>query len=273
METQSPETSWSSVALEEGVSAIPSLRFSLPFVLPVIRSIVYSLLVSGVLFGAAYAWKLGTVFNFFPRFGFSLFPAILSYAFLIATARHIRACGAFSCMAGMMIGMTMGMVGGFLVGYYVGATNGMFVGSLFGLIIGIGAGVWLGARYGVMGFMEGVMAGFMSGPMGAMTAVMLQNDQVPILGVLFLGIGVVILGALNYMAFVEKRGEAVRETESHLLTVVLSLALTAGTIYLMVYGPGSRSCACHTTASDRTVSGQMEQSFLPAVPSDTIEAA
>jgi hypothetical protein len=273
METPSPDTSWSSVVLEGDDYAAPSLRFSLPFVFPLIRSIAYSLFASGALFAAAYSWKLGGVFNFFPRFGFYLFPAILSYAFLIATARHIRACGAFTCMAGMMIGMTMGMVGGFLAGFYVGATNGMFFGSLFGLIIGIGAGVWLGARYGVMGFMEGVMAGFMSGPMGAMTAVMLQNNQVPIMGVLLLGIGVVILGALNYMALVEKRGEAARETESHLLTVVLSLALTAGTIYLMVYGPGSRACACHSAASDRAVSGQMERSFLPTAPFDTIEAA
>jgi hypothetical protein len=213
------------------------------------RTVAYSLSTSLALFALAYFWRLEAVFNFFPRFGLYLFPAIVSYAFLIGTARYIRACGAFTCMAGMMIGMTMGMVGGFLASYYVGATNGLFVGSVFGLVTGIGMGVWLGTRYGVMGFMEGTMAGFMSGPMGAMTAVMLLNDRVQAMGIIILVIGGVLLGALNYMAFVEKRGEEVQVKESHFLTVVLSCALTAATIYLMVYGPGSKSCACHTSDS------------------------
>ncbi len=204
-----------------------------------IHTIVYSLIASAVLFIALYFMKLRYIENFFPKYGVYITLAMITYALIIPSIRQVRAYQQFSCMSGMMIGMTVGMVAGFLTGYFIGATNGLFVGSIFGMALGIALGIWLGSCCGVMGFMEGVMAGFMSGPMGAMTAVMLLNEHMNIMAVIVFMIGAVILGALNYMMFIEKREFSREKEEGHLLTVIISLILTAITVYISVFGPRS----------------------------------
>ena len=170
-----------------------------------IPTIVYSLLASTIVFLIFYFTTLQKIANFFPKFGIYLFLGIITYALALPAIRQVRAYGQFSCMSGMMIGMTLGMVVGFLTGYYIGATNGLFVGSVFGMVVGSALGIWLGSCCGVMGFMEGIMAGFMSGPMGAMTAVMLLNDHLDAMAVIVLIFGAIILGALNYMVYIEKK--------------------------------------------------------------------
>ncbi len=247
------ETDRQRAALEEAPWPNPSSAMPTPFVFPVIREIVLSMLTSLALFVIAYFWRLRTIENFFPRFGLYLCAAITTYALLIATVRRVRAYGQFPCMAGMMIGMTTGMVAGFLTSFYVGATNGLFVGSIFGMIAGVGLGVWSGSSCGVMGIMEGAMAGFMSGPMGAMTSVMLLNDHVQAMGVIVFLLGTIMLGGVNYMVFIEKKGQVWHKKDSHILTILLSVILTAATINLMAVGPRSNSCSCNRFSVNKIV--------------------
>ena len=168
---------------------------------------------------------------------FFLFFALLSYSIILPSVRQVRAYNQFNCMSGMMIGMTVGMMSGFLTGYLIGATNGMFIGGVFGMIVGIGLGIWMGSCCGVMGFMEGIMAGFMGGLMGAMTAIMLLNDNLKAMTVIVFIICSIILIALNYMIYQEKKENQRENKESHLTLIGLSGILMALTIWLMIYGP------------------------------------
>jgi|SRR3989344_4505986 len=204
-----------------------------------IKTVLYSLIVSlGFLF-ILYYFKFKTMEDFIPKYGFYLFFAALSYAVIIPALRQVRAYKYLSCMSGMMIGMTIGMIAGFLPGFFVGATNGMFWGSVMGMIVGIPFGVWTGKCCGVMGIMEGMMAGFMGSLMGAMTAVMMINDNVKIASVIVFVIGSAIMFSLNYMIYTETRETERQIKEDHVITIVLSFALTAITTWLMVYGPRS----------------------------------
>ncbi len=168
-----------------------------------------------------------------------MFFAILSYALIIPSAKHVNVYGEFPCMSGMMIGMTIGMVSGFLAGFYVGATNGMFVGGVFGMSVGILLGVWNGKCCGIMGVMEGIMAGFMGGLMGAMTVLMMFNDNLKLAGIIvFFILGIVLFG-LNYMVYKETREVEKKNKQDEFFTIFWSLLLTALTIIIMVFGPRS----------------------------------
>lgn len=220
--------------LESAAGDRPTFGLPTPNLPSLLRAAATSLLVSLVVFVLACAWTGRTAPALFQEFGFHFLPAIAIYAALLSTLEHVRWCGPFLCMPGMMVGMTVGMIAGFLPGYYVGATNGLFVGCLFSLLVGIGLGCFAGYRSGVMSFMEGAMAGMMSGPMGAMTSVMLLRRQAETLGVVLFFIGVVILGALHCMIWVEQQGRIRRGDEGRLLTVLLSLFVTGATLLLMM---------------------------------------
>jgi hypothetical protein len=204
-----------------------------------VKTIFVSLLTSVTLFALLYFVRLKNIEGFMPKYGFFIFFAILSYAFIMPTIRQVRSYKEFPCMSGMMIGMTIGMISGFLPGFFVGATNGMFWGSVFGMFVGITLGVWNGKCCGVMGVMEGVMAGFMGGLMGAMTAVMMINDNLKAAGLIVFLVSAVILVSLSYMIFKETRGAKREIKEDYSFTIFISFILTSLTIWLSVFGPRS----------------------------------
>ncbi len=145
-----------------------------------------------------------------------------------------------SCANGMMVGMTTGMASGYMVGAILGATNGMFIGSVGGMAVGIAIGLALGRFCGIMGAMEGVMAGLMSGTMGAMTTVMMINDNVIAFMYLLVGICAVTIAGLSYMMFREA-GPAPAEGYRGGFAVFawMSIALSALMLLIMLYGPKS----------------------------------
>ncbi len=204
-----------------------------------IRTIFYSLITSFVVLGILYFLKLRHIQDFIPKQGFYLFFAILTYSFLIASVRQIRAYKEMACMAGMMVGMTTGMIAGFLSGFFIASTNGMFIGSIFGMAVGISLGIWNGNCCGIMGVMEGIMAGFMGGLMGAMTAFMLLNDHLKTTAVIVFGISSIILFGLNYMTYKEMKENERQRNEDHFWTLALSFIFTLLTAWFMVYGPRS----------------------------------
>ncbi len=204
-----------------------------------IKTIFVSLITSFVTFGILYSFKLKYVANFIPKYGFYLFFAILSYALILPSIRHVRAYKEFPCMSGMMIGMTIGMVAGFLPGFYVGATNGMFWGSVFGMSVGIVSGTWNGQCCGIMGIMEGMMAGFMGGVMGAMTAVMMLNDNLKAAGVIVFIISACVMAGLHFMIYKETRGAERKHKDGELFVIAVSFILTMLTTWITVFGPRS----------------------------------
>jgi copper chaperone CopZ len=143
-----------------------------------------------------------------------------------------------SCMHGMMIGMTVGMMSGFMTGAIIGATNGIFIGSVVGVTVGIGFGFAVGRFCGVMGAMEGIMAGLMSGTMGAMTTVMMINDNMIAFMYLLMGVCGVSMASLSYMMSREA-GPAPNPEYSagfgrfFLASAMMSVLL----LVIMLYGP------------------------------------
>ncbi len=204
-----------------------------------VKTVFISLLTSAITFALLYYLKLNQVENIISKYGFFLFLSFLSYAILVPAVKQVRAYKEFPCMSGMMVGMTIGMVAGFLPGYFIGGTNGMFWGSVFGMAIGIYFGISNGKCCGVMGTMEGIMAGFMGGLMGAMTAVMLFADHLKISAIIIFIISAVILVKLNYLIYKEAKETERQRTESHTLTVILTIILMIITIWLMIFGPRS----------------------------------
>ncbi|MEX2017301.1 MAG: hypothetical protein WD876_02410 [Candidatus Pacearchaeota archaeon] len=205
------------------------------------KTIFISLVTSFVMLGIFYFLSFRNIEDFIPKYGFYLFFAVLSFALILPSVRHIRAYREFACMSGMMIGMTIGMVAGFLSGFFIGATNGMFVGSVFGMAIGIFFGVWNGKCCGVMGAMEGMMAGFMGGLMGGMTALMMLNDNLKIAGIIVFLISAVILFGLNYMIYKETNEAKMerKHKDNEFFIIFWSILLTALTAWLMIFGPRS----------------------------------
>lgn len=204
-----------------------------------IKTVFYSLITSFIAIGFLYLLILKNVADFIPKYGFYLFLAAISYALILPAIRQVRAYKQFGCMSGMMIGMTAGMVAGFMGGYFIGATNGMFIGGVFGMTIGSVLGIWMGSCCGIMGFMEGIMAGFMGGLMGAMTSVMLLNDNLKLASIIITVFTSVISISLNYMIFFEMKENERQKREDHSTTVLITLALTLLTTWLMVFGPRS----------------------------------
>lgn len=204
-----------------------------------IKTIFISLITSFLILALLYFLSFKDSPNFISKYGFYAFFVILTYALIMPSIVYIRAYKEFGCMPGMMIGMTMGMVAGFLPGFFVGSTNGMFVGSVFGMSIGIIFGIWNGKCCGVMGIMEGVMAGFMGGLMGAMTAVMMLNDNLKAGGVIVFLVSAFILIGLNYMMYKETRESERKHKDDAFFVIILSMFLTAITLWIMVLGPRS----------------------------------
>jgi len=204
-----------------------------------VKTILISLVTSFLIFGILYFFKLKYIENFFPKYGFYLFFAFISYAFILSSVRQVRAYKEFACMSGMMIGMTIGMIAGFLPAFYIGATNGMFWGSFFGMVIGISFGVWNGKCCGIMGSMEGVMAGFMGALMGAMTSVMMLNDNLKLASAIIFIISIFILGGLNFMVYKEMKGNERKHKDEDFFVIFWSIVLTIATIWLSVFGPRS----------------------------------
>ena len=204
-----------------------------------IKTIFISLLTSFSLFVILYILRFRYIPEFMPKYGFYIFFAILSYALILPSIRHVRAYKEFPCMSGMMIGMTLGMIAGFLSGFYIGATNGMFYGSVFGIMIGVFFGAWNGKCCGIMGVMEGIMAGFMGGLMGGMTAIMMLNDNLKAAAVIVFIVSAIIIIGLNFMIYKETRSTERKHKDSELFVVVMSFILTSITIWIMVFGPRS----------------------------------
>ncbi|MEK6829982.1 MAG: hypothetical protein AABY15_07740 [Nanoarchaeota archaeon] len=203
------------------------------------KTLFISLLTSFATLALFYFIGLKDIENFIPKYGIYLLFAVLGYALILLSARHVRTYREFACMSGMMIGMTIGMIAGFLGGFYIGSTNGMFWGSVFGMAIGILFGIWNGKCCGIMGVMEGIMAGFMGGLMGAMTAVMTLNDNIRYMAVIVFAISSIILFGLNYMIYNETREVQSKNKESDFFIIFWSLLLTVITIWIMVFGPRS----------------------------------
>lgn len=177
--------------------------------------------------------SLAKYYVLLPLFVVASIVAIFSYV-------HMRLHGnSVSCMNGMMMGMTIGMISGFMVGALIGATNGMFMGSATGLAIGVVLGFLIGKKCGIMGAMEGLMAGFMAGPMGAMTSVMLINDNMVAFLYLAFGLGTIILGGLSYMMHREAEGISGDVEPDTTTAIMVSVALTAVLIAIATVGPKS----------------------------------
>ena len=204
-----------------------------------VKTVFVSLVTSFLVLAIIYFIRLQYIENFFPKYGFYLFFAILSYAVILPSVRQVRAYQEFTCMSGMMIGMTIGMISGFLPGFFIGATNGMFYGSVFGMAIGIFFGIMNGKCCGIMGVMEGMMAGFMGGIMGGMTAIMMFNDNLKLAGIIVFIISSFILFGLNFMIFKETKGIERKHKDNELFVIVWSIILTVLTTWLMVLGPRS----------------------------------
>ncbi len=204
-----------------------------------VKTIFVSLATSLIVFGILYYFKLKFIEGVIPKYGFSLFFAILSYAMILPSVRYVRAYREFGCMSGMMIGMTIGMISGFLPGYFIGSTNGMLYGSVFGMAVGISFGIWNGKCCGIMGVMEGIMAGFMGGLMGAMTAIMMLNDSLKIGGSVIFAVSAIILFGLNYMIYMETKEMERKHNDGELFTIFWSFVLTIITIIFMIYGSRS----------------------------------
>src|SRR3989344_539489 len=181
-----------------------------------IKTILYSLLTSFIILEILYFLKLRYIENFMPKYGFYLFFAVLSYALIMPSVRQVRAYKEFACMTGMMIGMTIGVIAGFVAGFFIASTNGMFYGSVFG-----------------------ISAGFMGGLMGAMTAIMMINDNLKAASVVVFLISSVVLIGLNYMIYFEMKNSERRIKEDNFPTIIISFVLTTITTWLMVFGPRS----------------------------------
>ncbi len=204
-----------------------------------LKSVLFSLLTSALIIGILYFSYLKNVEDFIPKYGFFIFFAVLSYAFIVPTIRQVRAYKEFACMSGMMIGMTIGMIAGFMPGFYIASTNGMFYGSVIGMALGILLGIWMGKCCGIMGIMEGMMAGFMGGLMGAMTSIMLLNDNLKIMTVILFAISSFIMMGLNYMIYFEMKESERQKKEDYSWIIGLTFVLTTLTIWMVVYGPRS----------------------------------
>lgn len=203
------------------------------------KALVYALIASFITLGILYFLRLSSIENLIPKYGLYLIMASLSYSIIIVAMKHVRVYREFPCMSGMMIGMTIGMIAGFLPGFYIGATNGMFYGSAFGMLIGIIFGAINGNSCGIMGIMEGIMAGFMGGLMGAMTSVMMLNDHLKIMSVIVFIISSIIMLGLSYMIYKETRQAEKTNKDGNGWIIILSIVLTAITVWLMVFGPRS----------------------------------
>src|SRR5512143_1167803 len=166
----------------------------------------YAIGASAALLGSG-SFLYGTMLEAFgsPLRAVSLLLFVVAAAVLTAYSfAHMSAYRRWmSCTNGMMVGMTTGMASGYMVGAILGATNGMFIGSVGGMAIGIAIGLSLGKSSGVMGAMEGIMAGLMSGTMGAMTTVMMINDNVIAFMYILTAVCAVTIGGLSYMMFRE----------------------------------------------------------------------
>lgn len=198
-----------------------------------------------LILGAIGYWGFfGRTPDFLARYGLLLFYLLVGMVAVSATVWHLKAYRGVSCETGMMAGMTVGMLSGFLVGLIIGITNGMFVGSVAGMLIGIFLGSWCGKCCGIMGVMEGQMAGFMAGTMGAMTSIMMLNDNYLLYIPIALVFIVVILAGLMFLLYKEnaaKNLSTAKKTarEDFMLFLSVNFIILLALAVLMLYGPKS----------------------------------
>lgn len=180
--------------------------------------------------------------NFWPSYGWFLALLLVGWIPVSATAWYVRQYLKVSCSVGMMIGMALGMLSGFWVGLMLGLTNGMLVATLVGTVTGFLVGAWTGKCCGWMGVLEGLMAGFMAGPMGAMTAIMMINDNYWIYFGLALVLLVAMLLGLKAMTRVELGNEHVRRASAKqdwLVFAMINFIVLLAFALIMIYGPKS----------------------------------
>ncbi len=182
--------------------------------------------------------------NFLPRFGLLLLYLMIGGVANSAVIWHLRAYKNVSCQTGMMIGMTTGMLSGFTVGLIIGVSNGIFVGAVVGLVFGFLLGGWAGKCCGIMGVLEGQMAGFMAGPMGAMTAIMMVNDNYLWFIALALFFEIVIFAGLMFLVYKENAGQGlniVKKTakQDFFPFLAVNFIILLFLAWLMLYGPKS----------------------------------
>jgi heme/copper-type cytochrome/quinol oxidase subunit 4 len=75
--------------------------------------------------------------------------------------------------------------------------------------------------------------------MGAMTAVMMINDNVKIAGIIVFAISIIILIGLSYMIHKETNESERYVKEDHVFTIFASLILISITALFMIMGPRS----------------------------------
>jgi hypothetical protein len=175
-----------------------------------------------------------------PVAAVSLFLLVVGGSVMVVFSYFHMACYRknMSCSNGMMVGMTTGMIAGYITGALVAATNGMFVGSVVGLAFGVGIGLALGRHCGIMGALEGIMAGLMSGIMGAMTSIMLINDNLLAMLYILGGISITTLGGLSYMMHREAGPAPMAELGARFDNFFMaSVLLSALLLLTMIYGP------------------------------------
>lgn len=201
----------------------------------------YAVASSAILMGLG-TFSYGSLLNGFgsSATAVSLLLLVIATAVMTVFTYYHMSCyrKSMSCMHGMMVGMTIGMIGGFMTGALAGATNGIFVGSVVGMFFGIALGVALGRFCGVMGAMEGIMAGLMSGTMGAMTSVMMINDNLVTFLYILAGVCAVILGGLSYMMYREAGSAPNPEYSGDFKRFFAASALISVMLMaIMMYGP------------------------------------
>ena len=87
--------------------------------------------------------------------------------------------------------------------------------------------------------MEGIPGGFMGGLMGAMTAIMMYNDNLKAAGIIVFLISSIVMLGLNFMIYSEMREKDRELKEGYVSVIFLSFILTTATVLMMVFGPRS----------------------------------
>jgi len=119
----------------------------------------------------------------------------------------------------------------------------MFVGAAFGMFTGMAIGAWCTRTCGVMSVLEGLMGGLMAGLMGAMTTVMLINENLLLFMPLLIGSCALILGGMSYMIYrehMENREEIAKLDRYDMLTYLSAMfVFTIIVTIIIIWGPKS----------------------------------
>lgn len=197
-----------------------------------------------ILFAIGYFGIFSQFPDFMAKFGWLMIDLMIAIVMVSTSAWYWKAYQTVSCSTGMMVGMIQGMLTGFLIALIIGVSNGMFIGAVIGIIAGVALGAWVGKCCGVMGILEGEMAGFMAGPMGAMTSIMMLNDQYMLFIPIAIGFSAVFLANTALTGHQEnlERDCCVAKRsikEEYLLFLGLNFVAFLILAGIMLYGPKS----------------------------------